>query len=185
MARFPRIIAGVLALTLVAAACGDNNDDTGTINLDDSGLTPATDEIQTEEDGDSLRGITFATLDGGTDSFDDHLGQPLVVNFFAAWCPPCRAEMPEFEEVFQEFAGEVGFLGISRDPTPQASIDLIAETGVTYAAGWDKDDTLFPTLRLFAMPTTLFVNPDGTIVATWAGVLTADSLREMIEDELL
>ena len=55
---------------------------------------------------------------------------------------------------------------------------------MTYAAGWDKDDTLFPTLGLFAMPTTLFVDPDGTIVATWAGILTADSLRDMSEDEL-
>lgn len=178
-ALFAALVGGI---GIVAAACGGSGADVaGTINLGEQGLSPDVDDVQVPADGESLAGLTFATFEGATDGFDNHLGRPLVVNFFAAWCGPCRAEMPEFQQVFSEFEDRVGFLGISRDDTPDAALDLIAETGVTYPTGWDEDGALFPELGLFAMPTTLFLDADGVIVDEWAGLLAGDALRRKVE----
>ena len=183
MRRVPHLFAALLAIGLTAAACSD---DAGrTIDLDDAGLTPATDDIQSDAGGENLAHLTFSTLNGEPDGFANHLDKPLVVNFFAAWCGPCRAEMPEFEEVFQDVRDDVNFLGISRDDTAGPSIDLIDETGVTYAIGWDDEASLFPDLGLFAMPSTLFVDTNGAVVDQWGGILSADGLRELIEESLL
>lgn len=183
MRRVPRIAATGLALGLLAAACSD--DGPAIIDLDAGGLAPATEDIQTEADGERIDDLTFSTLDGAADGFANHLGRPLVVNFFASWCGPCRAEMPEFQEVFEEVGTEVGFLGISRDDIPGPSLALIDETGVQYPIGWDEQGELFPDLGLFAMPSTLFVNADGVIVEQWGGILSGSDLREMIEENLV
>ena len=175
--RFVFILVG---FALLAAACGDDND-SGTIQLGQEALSPDLEDVQSDSDGDTIHGITFTTFDGEIRSFDDHAGQPLVINFFAAWCPPCAAELPDFQAVFEELDGTVDFVGLSEDPEPQASIDLLAATGVTYEIGWDEDGSLFEELGGFAMPTTIFVDASGNIVDTWAGALTADALRDLIE----
>ena len=134
-------------------------------------------------DGDSIAGLGFTALDGADDSFDNHLGRPLVVNFFAAWCAPCRTELPEFQATFTEYGDRVGFLGISRDDTPGPSVELLAELGVGYPAGFDgSDGSLYPAVGGFGvMPMTLFVDEFGTVVDQWHGFLDGDSLREKVE----
>jgi thiol-disulfide isomerase/thioredoxin len=180
-----RFVSSLFAVSLLAAACGGDAE-AGTIQLSDGSLAPDVEDIQTEPDADSIRDLGFTSLDGGADdTFASHLDKPLVVNFFAAWCGPCRAEMPEFEEVFQEVKDDVNFIGISRDDTAGPSLELIAETGVSYPTGWDQDGSIFPTLGLFAMPSTLFVDQDGVVIDQWSGILSGEGLREMIEEHLL
>ena len=182
MSSHPRLPALVVALLIVAAACATEASP-GTINLGRDGLSPGLDDVQVPADGDAIAGLDFTTLDGDGDSFDNHLGRPLVVNFFAAWCAPCRAELPDFQEAFAAYQDRVGFLGISRDDTPGPSIELLAEIGVTYPAGFDgRDGGLYPAVGGFGvMPMTLFVDEFGTVVDQWHGVLDGATLREKVE----
>lgn len=138
-----------------------------------------------DDDGPTaLDEFTFQTMDGDTVTLADFEG-PLVVNYFAAWCPPCRAEMPEFETVSRETAGEVTFVGISRDNITDSWRSLIDETGVTFPTVYEGNvQGSFAFIEGTSMPTTLFVAADGTVAQTWSGALTDDKLRELIAEHL-
>ncbi len=199
MPLFCRFAAVMLAV-LCAAACADDPSgefgDADRIDLSSGGMRPRSTDVQSSDDSTptaqtpamegSIRGLEFSSLtDDHQDTFASHLDKPLVVNFFAAWCSPCRAELPEFETVYQELEDQVNFIGISRDDSVAPSLDLLAETGVSYPSGWDRDGSLVTELRLLGMPSTLMVDRDGVVVEQWTGVLTAEGLRRLITEHLL
>ena len=135
-------------------------------------------------DGTDLSDLSFDLFDGGTGTVADYEGTPLVVNFFASWCPPCVREMPEFQDVFERLGGQVAFLGLSQDQSPQDALALVEATGVTYDVGWDLDLEVYGATGSIAMPTTAFVSPSGELLDTFAGALDAEALAELIEDTL-
>ena len=171
-----RTAALLLTLGLFTAACGA---DSGGRADDGNGV------IGSAPDAERVDGLTFATFDGAIERFDDRIGTPLVVNFFAEWCVNCIHEMPDFEAVSQELAGEVAFLGISIDRGSAEALALVEATGVTYDVGWDPSEELYAHFRGLAMPTTAFVDETGRITSVWSGVLDAESLREKITEEIL
>ena len=125
------------------------------------------------------------TLDGGTTTLADYRGKPLVLNFFASWCPPCLAEMPGFERVHQDLAGRVGFLGVNLQDRVTDGRAVVEQTGVTYDIARDPDGDLFAAFGGIAMPTTVFIDADGNIVDVQSGELSAGGLADRIDDELL
>lgn len=139
------------------------------------------------DDGpDSLDDFTFRTTDGGEFTLAELEGTPLVVNYFASWCAPCRAELPDFETVHQETKGEVVFVGISRDSVTDSWFSLVAESGVTFTTVYEGNvQGSFAFLGATAMPTTVFVGADGTVERVWSGALTDDKLRELIAEHLV
>ena len=163
----PRLLAGI-AVVLAAA---------GVAFVAEAVLSSGT------VDGTDLSELTFDRFDGGTGTLADYEGAPLVVNFFASWCPPCVREMPDFQEVFEELDGQVAFLGLSQDQSTEAALNLVETTGVTYDVGWDPDLEVYEATGSIAMPTTALVSPSGELVDTFAGALDAESLAEFIEDE--
>jgi thiol-disulfide isomerase/thioredoxin len=185
MSALPRLSAAALAVALLTAACGGAEDGSaGVIELGDGGFAPPVEAVQTEPTADNVIGLEYTTFDGGTARLDDVGGRPLVVNFFAQWCASCVAEMPEFEEVFQELDGTVEFIGISIDQEAADGLALVEQTGVTYPVGWDPSETLLAHFEGLAMPTTAFVRADGTIAETISAALDADLLRDMISEHL-
>jgi cytochrome c biogenesis protein CcmG/thiol:disulfide interchange protein DsbE len=128
------------------------------------------------------------TLEGFADgepvALDDYRGRPLVINFWASWCGPCVEEMPAFQQVAQETAGEVAFLGVDVADAPRAAEPFVAEVGVTYDLALDRDRELVSELGVFAMPTTLFVDADGIVVHRVPAPLDADALRAALREHL-
>lgn len=122
----------------------------------------------------------FQYLDGPASTIESFRGQPLVINFFGSWCAPCRAEMPEFEAVHQRVADDVGFLGLAVQDTREDARALVDATAVTYPVGMDTAN-LAADLATMAMPTTVFVDRDGQVVATELGQISGDQLLERIE----
>jgi peroxiredoxin len=149
------------------------------------GFIAATSSSDGDDDQTTIGDFTFQTADGGAFTLADLEGTPLVVNYFAAWCPPCRAELPDFEAVHQETKDDVTFVGVSRDNVTDSWKSLIAETGVTYTTVFEGNvQGSFAFLEATAMPTTVFVGADGTIEHIWTGALTDDKLRELIAEHL-
>jgi thiol-disulfide isomerase/thioredoxin len=108
-------------------------------------------------------------------------GKPLVVNFFARTCQPCRKEMPAFQRVYDDVQDEVGLVGVSEDVTEDDARTMVEQTGVTFPTY--LDGTL-KTLLLFGgngLPTTVFIAPDGRVVDVSLGKLDAGQLRHEIE----
>lgn len=131
--------------------------------------------------------FSFATMEGGETSLADFEGSPLVLNYFAAWCSPCRAEMPAFEAVSQEVASEgVIFLGISRDNDTNSWKSFVAETGVTYQTVFEGAGVgTFEELGAFGMPTTVFITSEGDVAEMFSGLLPETTLRAKIEEHLI
>lgn len=127
---------------------------------------------------------TYTTFDGTEASVADYAGTPLVVNFFASWCVPCVREMPDFEQVHQDLGDEVAFLGMNMQDSVTRGRELVDETGVTYDIGRDPDGSLLAQFGGVAMPTTVLVAADGTIVRVLSGGTTADELRAAIDEDL-
>ncbi len=135
--------------------------------------------------GGRLERLELPTLEGdGTVSYTSFSDRPLVINFFASWCPNCIAEMPDFEQVHQELAGRVGFLGVSQADPAEASIELALQTGITYPTAIDRNGVFFNAAGGVGMPTTILVRPGGEVAEVWVGGLDADTLRGLIADEL-
>jgi len=108
-------------------------------------------------------------------------GRPVVVNFWASWCVPCRKEMPGFEAAHQRFGDSVAFLGVNHQDGRTPARELMRQTGVTYPSGSDPEGRVATDYGLRGMPSTVFISSSGQIVASRTGELSRSQLEEMIE----
>ena len=87
---------------------------------------------------ESASNFTLPLINGGNFNLSDHKGKPVLINFFASWCFPCREEMPIIEKIVREYQHKgVIFLGIAVDDTEEKMKDFIAKYGVTFPVGLD------------------------------------------------
>ena len=110
-------------------------------------------------------------------------GRPVVLNFWAAQCPPCLLEMPWLESVSQQYADRVLMLGVDIGPfiglgTNEQGSQLLHDLDITYPAAYAVDDTPVRQFEVLSMPTTVFFDAAGEMVENHAGILT----QEQIED---
>lgn len=108
-------------------------------------------------------------------------GRPAVVNFFAAWCVPCRAELPVLQAASQRSA-KVAFVGVDVNDSRRAAAELLEATGVTFPAGYDPQQAVAADYKLRGMPTTVFVDAAGRVDAVHQGELTAPELDRRLAD---
>ncbi len=182
-----RLVALFSTVALLAAACGSSADDGGTVTLGNGEISVDTDLDDGGAEagaGASESNFTYETPEGLIVEFADLTDGPVVINFFASWCPSCIAEMPDFEAVFQQFGGEVEFLGLAMQDRTEAAVELVAETGVTYPIGLDPDGDIFAQFKGLGMPTTVFVGADGTVERVHSGQLSAEGLADIINEDL-
>ena len=130
--------------------------------------------------------FTFEVFDGTTFSLAEHFvedGRPVVLNFWASWCPPCRAEMPDFDIVARAHP-EVKVIGVAVDDVESNARAFAAEIGVSYLLGFDPTGKAHLTLPFVALPTTWIIDADGVIVYKIQGIMTADLLEQTLANEL-
>jgi thiol-disulfide isomerase/thioredoxin len=161
-------LAVILALAVVLFAFGsESGEQAGAVELE--GEPPPT--------------FTFEYFDGGTGSLADFAGKPVVLNFWASWCPACVAEMPDFQAVHEELGDEVVFLGMDmQDISRAAALSLVESTGVDYFLADDPTGEIFRAFGGFSMPTTVFINSSGEIVDTHSGTIFAADLTAQINE---
>jgi cytochrome c biogenesis protein CcmG, thiol:disulfide interchange protein DsbE len=108
-------------------------------------------------------------------------GQPVVLNFWATWCPPCRAEMPYFEAVSQNYAGRVAVIGIDQGETLEQVVRFATAVGVTYPLLLDEDSQVSRLYKVQALPTTFFIDRRGVVREVHTGIISQAVLEERIE----
>lgn len=114
--------------------------------------------------------FTLETLDGATLSLADYRGRPLIVNFWASWCVPCREEFPLLGEVRAEHAGAgLEVLGIIHDDGPQAARAFAESFGADWPLLLDPDDTAWHAYGGQLLPVTFFVDRAGVVRAVSFG----------------
>ena len=112
-------------------------------------------------------------------------GKPVVLNFFAGQCPPCRAEMPGFQRVADEFQGKVLFVGVDIGPYVQlGSHDdaraLMSQLKMRYPAAYAVDSAPLTIYGVQSMPTTVLFDRKGQVSETHSGILTEAQLRDRL-----
>lgn len=131
-----------------------------------------------------LPDVEVQDLVGGGTVLASELGGPAVVNLWATWCAPCRAEMPAFEAVHADIGDEVRFVGINEGDEGPAAAAFVAEVGVTFDQYLDLDGGLTDGLRIAGLPATVVLDEDGSVLTVHNGALTEDGLRSLIDEHL-
>jgi thiol-disulfide isomerase/thioredoxin len=125
--------------------------------------------------------FTVFDIDGNEVKLSDFFGQPTVVNFWASWCPPCRAHKPVFDMVYDEVKDDVAFLMVNltgaRGETVESASAYITEHGYRFPVYYDTTQEAARTYSITAVPTTLFIDRDGHIVTEHKGQMSENQIR--------
>lgn len=128
------------------------------------------------------------TLDSGEHQFSEVFaaGKPVVLNFWAGLCPPCRAEMPGFQRVYERHQDEIDLLGLDVGPfmglgSNSDARTLLQELNVTYPAGRALGRSPVTQYGVASMPTTVFLTPDMEVFAVRQGLLSEDRMENLVQ----
>jgi len=122
----------------------------------------------------------ITTYDGETIKLSDYRGKPVVVNFWASWCVPCRDEQPLLEAYWQRYQDQVVFLGLNYlDQRPNA-LAYLSEFSVTYANGPDMGSRIYGAYHVQGVPETFFIDAQGQLQGFHVGPMTARDLEQRI-----
>ncbi len=134
------------------------------------------------------KGFAGETLGHGSFDTRELDGKPIVINFWFPSCPPCRAELPIFEEVYQDYGApsgrDVQFIAIQQLglDTPADGMKLLQEIGVSFPAMPDTDSAVQIGYDIFSFPTTVFLDRDHNQIRKWQGAINREKLVEYVEE---
>ena len=111
-------------------------------------------------------------------------GKPVIVNVWASWCAPCRAEMPLLERAARVYAGRAVFLGVASKDSRNAALDFLDEVGVTYPNVFDESGAIRSNLGLRGFPTTYVFDAQGELRGAVVGGITEQRLAAQLDDLL-
>jgi len=134
--------------------------------------TPAADLPAAPIKGHPAPEIVLGTLDGQTVRLSDFRGKPVIVNFWATWCPPCRAETPELQALHRELGDKVVLLGVNVTSQDNGDVaGFVREFGVTYPILMDVDGKAFQDYNILGLPTTIFIDRNGIVNEVFTGAV--------------
>jgi len=107
-------------------------------------------------------------------------GQPLILNFFASWCDPCKTETPLLARFYRAQQGKVALVGLDENDTVGNATSFTRADGVSYPVGWDPHFTVASAYGVSALPQTFFLNARHQIVDRIFGPVTLASLHKGI-----
>ncbi len=173
-------LAGLLVVALALVGCSGDQSAEGVAAADGSaasaGITP----------GKLARDFTLESLDGTEVSLSDYRGQVVLVNFWATWCPPCKAEIPDLEAAYQAH-GQDGLviLGIDVEDPPHLIESFLADVEMSYPILLDRTGRISREYRAPGLPMTLLLDREGVIEVRHAGILSAEQLAEYLDQVLI
>jgi thiol-disulfide isomerase/thioredoxin len=152
-----------------------------------NGSGAATDSEDETGQDNKLKAPDFTVYDreGNSVKLSDFFGKPVIINFWATWCPYCVEEMPLFEEKYREYGEKVNFVMIDavdgNTETREKGEKFIEEGGFTFPVYFDTDGSAVYTYQAYSLPTSVFIDADGYIIAYQPGMLTPDMLQMGID----
>ena len=125
--------------------------------------------------------LAALTNPAGHVSLASYAGEPVIVNFFASWCGPCRTETPLLARYYSSEHGTVHVIGVDANDSRTAALAFTKKYGVSYPVGSDPAATTAGTYGVVAMPQTYFLNAQHKVVDHVYGKVTAGSLAQGVK----
>ena len=164
------------------------------INVDSSavnGILSPADIAGAIQIGEPAPDFVLVSTDGEEMTLSDFQGQPVIVNFWATWCAPCRFEMPELQEAVEAYAGDnLALLAVNREEEAETIIDFFAELSAdegidfTFPSLLDDRAEVAEAYGVFNMPTTYFINAEGVVTAVHRGPVVRSQIDGYMADTL-
>lgn len=184
------IIAGLLVIILVAAFVGYDYLVASRPESDNlATYAPVTDEGSDksgnpEDPVNPAPDFTVYNADGTAHKLSDFQGKPVVLNFWASWCGPCKSEMPAFDALCKEYSGQIQFLMVNLTDGSQETVEtasaFIDQAGYTFPVYYDTHQDAAATYGVTTIPATYFIDAHGNLIAVGNGALSEDTLRKGI-----
>lgn len=157
----------------------------------DEGQSGQSGESEQENSAGLTDAIDFELKDqfGNVHKLSDYKGKTIFMNFWATWCPPCRAEMPEIQKLHEAYQSEenpeVVILGVAApgygsEQDEEGIKEFMEENGYTYPVLMDEGGNLFEQYRIYSYPTTFMITKEGKVFGYVSGQLTEDMMKSII-----
>jgi thiol-disulfide isomerase/thioredoxin len=181
-----RLLLGLLGAALLSG-CSTGSNAVDVNNGGDFRFVAGTPAGEVVAAGERKGAPAFSgTLLGGGDFSSAQLaGHVAVLNFWGSWCPPCRVETPQFQQVYSEVQGQgVQFLGLDvKETDPQFATAFVKEKGITYPSLYDPRGEVALAFRDYpanAIPSTIVLDRAGRVAAVYTGSVAEDDLRSVL-----
>lgn len=130
---------------------------------------------------DPAPAFSLPTVTGDRLALADYRGQYVLVNFWATWCPPCRAELPDLVAYYEDHAAE-GFMliGVNEQEAPALVTNYLTQSRLDFPVVLDSDGGVMQQYGVTGMPSSFLVDPEGQIVRMWTGMITRATLESAV-----
>jgi thiol-disulfide isomerase/thioredoxin len=122
--------------------------------------------------------FAFEDLDGNTVRLSELRGKPVLLNFWATWCPPCRKEIPDLQKFYEQYGDRITLLGIDWGEDAEEVKRFLRRYGATYTNLLDKDGKFFVLYRLTGLPSSYWIDEEGIIRGLWLGAMEIEDMVE-------
>ena len=147
--------------------------------------THPTDPQPTDPVDYSAPDFTMLDMDGNEVTLASFFGKPIILNFWASWCGPCKSEMPDIQKFYEEYGEEVHFLIVNCTDGSRETVDtakaFIADSGYTFPVYFDTTYMGAYTYGANSIPLTYFIDADGNMAAYYMGAMSESILRQGID----
>ncbi len=149
-----------------------------TLVIDDQSDNPSAFSDYSQSDDRLASGFTLTDLNGNQVSLSRFRGRPVVINFWATWCPPCQAEIPHLIAAYEQEHGEVVFLAISVEESASTVRRFAKKNDMPFIILLDTDGEVASDYGVRGIPATFFVNSEGEIVVRYVGQMSPRVIEE-------
>ena len=187
-----RSLTAALAAVLLLTAVSCDTDEGGIETIPPKETTAAPDidapdtpaDTTPEQNPNQALDFTVQDWEGNMVKLSDFFGKPIVLNFWASWCPPCKAELPDFDDACKKYDGEVVFLMVNMTDnqmeTVEVAKDFIKTYGYDFPVYFDVSYEAAMVYGVRSIPQTYFINAEGEAGATATGMISAAQLEQGI-----
>lgn len=197
MKRIIMILLILLLPTLILVSCDDTAPDPASSSeqskpSSSSGIThnsSVTSQSDKQDSGadqsqdnkyPSAYNFKMQDLNGNEIQLSSLAGKPIVLNFWASWCPPCKAEMPELESAYKKCGDQINFVMVSVDDTLSDAKGFYEGSPYTFPVYFDNSGMGSYLYSISSIPQTFFINSQGKIISSHVGAITGEQLENAI-----
>lgn len=180
------VLATMVVLVIIGAV---KNNMAESVALDNMAIGSNVDFLPTDEGlakGEKAPDFQLTTVDGQEVTLSDYQGQKVLLNFWATWCPPCRAEMPHMQTYFEEHAEDENVVILSVNLTTEDKgleeiEEFVEEFGLEFAIPMDEKGDVGATYQAVSIPTSYMIDTEGRIRNKVVGPMDLPMMEQLVE----